>query len=103
MNFVNFNIYDYGLDINVNRDYIRLRYCMIIGDKVQNPDYQDILSFFFYENQYSNIQNTKKEYLSKILKKNICQKIIITQLIKTYNTTIKNISFIKIYIRKIQK
>lgn len=35
MNFANFNIYDYRLDINVNRDYIRLRYWdMIIGDNV---------------------------------------------------------------------
>lgn len=67
MNFVNFNIYDYGLDINVNRDYIRLRYCMITGDKVQNPDYQDILSFFFMK---TNIQ------IYKIRKKNIYQKYL---------------------------
>lgn len=44
----------------------------------------------------------KKNIYQKYLKR-ICQKIIITQLIKTYNTTIKNISFIKIYICKIQK
>lgn len=53
---------------------------------VQNQNYYNALSSF-RENQYSNMQNTKiikKEYLSKIFKKNTYQKIIKTRILKIF-------------------